>query len=62
MTRNEVIRCIKRDNHPYYYGVILLSDFLNITREEAKQIWIEEFGIDSVPVYKGGGGRRRKKV
>lgn len=54
-TRAWVIDNIKRNNHGYFKAVELISDFLQISRAEAKKIWAEEFG--EAPVYK-----HRKKV
>lgn len=59
MTKNEVIRCIKRNDHNYYDAITLLSDFLLITKEEAKRIWREEFG--EPPAYRNNGRRRKDR-
>ena len=44
MNRKEVIWLIKRNNHDKKTAIKLISDFLVITKEEAKKIYEEEFG------------------
>ena len=44
MNREEVIWIIKRNKHNKNEAIRLISDFLVITREEAKKIYEEEFG------------------
>ena len=44
MNRKEVIWAIKRNNHNKKTAITLISDFLVTTKEEAKQIYEEEFG------------------
>ena len=44
MNRKEVIWMIKRNNHKKKKAITLISDFLVTTKEEAKQIYEEEFG------------------
>lgn len=44
MNRKEVIRLIKRNRNTRKEAIILISDFLVTTKEEAKQIYEEEFG------------------
>ena len=44
MNRKEVIRLIKRNRNTRKEAIILISDFLVTTREEAKKIYEEEFG------------------
>ena len=44
MNRKEVVRAIKRNNHNKKTAITLISDFLVTTKEEAKQIYEEEFG------------------
>ena len=44
MNREEVIQLIKRNRNSRKKAIILISDFLVITKEEAKQIYEEEFG------------------
>lgn len=43
MNRKEVIWLIKRNNHNKKTAIKLISDFLVITKEEAKKIYEEEF-------------------
>ncbi len=43
-TRAWVIDNIKRNGHKYYKAVELISDFLQISRAEAKKIYAEEIG------------------
>lgn len=43
MNREEVIWMIKRNNHSKKTAITLISDFLVITKEEAKKIYEEEF-------------------
>lgn len=43
MNRKEVIWLIKRNNHNKKTAITLISDFLVITKEEAKKIYEEEF-------------------
>lgn len=43
MNREEVIWRIKRNKHKKHEAIRLISDFLVITREEAKKIYEEEF-------------------
>ncbi len=43
MNRKEVIWRIKRNNNKKNEAIRLISDFLVITREEAKKIYEEEF-------------------
>lgn len=43
MNRKEVIWMIKRNNHNKKTAIKLMSDFLVITKEEAKKIYEEEF-------------------
>ena len=43
MNRKEVIWVIKRNNHSKKTAITLISDFLVTTKEEAKQIYEEEF-------------------
>lgn len=44
MNRKEVIRLIKRNRNTRKEAIILISDFLVTTREEAEKIYQEEFG------------------
>ena len=44
MSRQEIIWVIKRNNHSNKTAIRLISDFLVITKEEAKKIYEEEFG------------------
>ena len=44
MNRKEVIWVIKRNNHNKKTAIKLISDFLDITKEEAEKIYEEEFG------------------
>ena len=44
MNREEVIWRIKRNKNNKNEAIRLISDFLIITREEAKKIYEEEFG------------------
>lgn len=44
MNRKEVIWLIKRNRNSKRDAIILISDFLVTTTEEAKQIYEEEFG------------------
>ena len=44
MNREEVIWRIKRNKNNKNEAIRLISDFLVITREEAKKIYEEEFG------------------
>ena len=44
MNRKEIIWAIKRNNHDKKTAIKLISDFLVITKEEAKKIYEEEFG------------------
>ena len=44
MNRKEVIWLIKRNRNSRKEAIILISDFLVTTREEAKKIYEEEFG------------------
>ena len=44
MNRKEVIWLIKRNNHNKKTAIKLISDFLDITKEEAVKIYEEEFG------------------
>ena len=43
MNRKEVIRLIKRNRNTRKEAIILISDFLVTTREEAEKIYQEEF-------------------
>ena len=43
MNREEVIWMIKRNKNNKHEAIRLISDFLVITREEAKKIYEEEF-------------------
>lgn len=43
MNREEVIWIIKRNKNNKHEAIRLISDFLVITREEAKKIYEEEF-------------------
>ena len=43
MNRKEIIWVIKRNNHNKKTAITLISDFLVTTKEEAKQIYEEEF-------------------
>lgn len=44
MNRKEVIRLIKRNRNSRKEAIILISDFLVTTMEEAEKIYVEEFG------------------
>lgn len=44
MNRKEVIWLIKRNRNSKNEAIILISDFLVTTMEEAKKIYEEEFG------------------
>ena len=44
MNRKEVIRLIKRNRNTRKKAIILISDFLVTTMEEAEKIYEEEFG------------------
>lgn len=44
MNRKEVIRLIKRNRNSRKEAIILISDFLVTTMEEAEKIYQEEFG------------------
>ena len=44
MNRKEVIRLIKRNRNSRKEAIILISDFLVTTMEEAEKIYKEEFG------------------
>ncbi len=44
MNRKEVIRLIKRNRNTRKEAIILISDFLVTTMEEAEKIYVEEFG------------------
>ena len=44
MNRKEVIRLIKRNRNTRKEAIILISDFLVTTMEEAKKIYEEEVG------------------
>ena len=44
MKRKEVIRANKRNRNSRKEAIILIADFLVTTKEEAKQIYEEEFG------------------
>ena len=44
MNRKEVIRLIKRNRNTRKEAIILISDFLVTTMEEAEKIYQEEFG------------------
>lgn len=44
MNRKEVIWLIKRNRNTRKEAIILISDFLVTTREEAEKIYQEEFG------------------
>ena len=46
MSRQEVISMIKRNGHSKKHAVILISDFLVKSREEATRIYEEEFEND----------------
>ena len=43
MNRKEVIRLIKRNRNSRKEAIILISDFLVTTMEEAERIYVEEF-------------------
>ena len=43
MNRKEVIRLIKRNRNSRKEAIILISDFLVTTMEEAEKIYVEEF-------------------
>lgn len=43
MNRKEVIRLIKRNRNTRKEAIILISDFLVTTMEEAEKIYVEEF-------------------
>lgn len=43
MNRKEIISVIKRNHHEKRTAIRLISDFLMITREEAENIYVEEF-------------------
>lgn len=43
MNRKEVIEMIKRNGYKKARAVVFISDFLNISRKEAKEIYKEEF-------------------
>ena len=43
MELKEIISVIKRNNHDKKYAITLISDFLDISRAEAKKIYEEEF-------------------
>lgn len=44
MNRKEIVWVIKRNKHRKRTAITLISDFLVITKEEAKKIYEEEFG------------------
>ena len=44
MNRKEVIWMIKRNNHKKKKAITLISDFLAISKQQAKCIYEEEFG------------------
>ena len=44
MNRKEVIWVIKRNNHDKKTAITLISDFLAISKQQAKCIYEEEFG------------------
>lgn len=43
MTRDEIINSIRRNGHKKTKAIILISDFLAITKSEATKIYEEEF-------------------
>ena len=47
MNRKEVIRLIKRNRNSRKEAIILISDFLVTTMEEAEKIYQEEFENES---------------
>lgn len=44
MSRQEIIWVIKRNNHDKKTAITLISDFLVISKQQAKCIYEEEFG------------------
>lgn len=44
MNRKEIIQLIKRNGNSRKEAIILISDFLVTTMEEAEKIYEEEFG------------------
>lgn len=50
MNRKEVIRLIKRNKNTRKEAIILISDFLVTTMEEAEKIYQEEFGNEQCNV------------
>lgn len=44
MNRKEIIWRIKRNNHKKKTAITLISDFLAISKKQAKHIYEEEFG------------------
>ena len=43
MNRNEVIALIKRNKNNKKEAIVLISDFLAISKQEANKIYLEEF-------------------
>lgn len=43
MTRKEIIKRIKRNKNPKQKAIVLIADFLVISKKEAKKIYEEEF-------------------
>lgn len=43
MTKNEVIKLIKRNRNTKQEAIVLISDFMVTSRERAKKIYEEEF-------------------